>query len=59
MRTWSGFIYVAFVTDAYSRRIVGWQASKSLRAPQRRHRHMLGQFRCQVPVSSPGRRDAA
>ena len=25
--TWSGFVYVAFVTDVFSRRIVGWQAS--------------------------------
>jgi putative transposase len=24
-------VYVAFVTDVYSRRIVGWQASRSLR----------------------------
>ena len=32
VRTWSGFAYVAFVTDAFSRRIVGWQASKSLRS---------------------------
>jgi putative transposase len=32
VRTWTGFVYVAFVTDAYSRRIVGWQASRSLRA---------------------------
>lgn len=32
VRTWSGFIYVAFVTDAYSRRIVGWQASRSFRS---------------------------
>ena len=32
VRIWSGFIYVAFVTDAYSRRIVGWQASRSLRS---------------------------
>ena len=32
MATWSGFVYVAFVTDAYSRRIVGWQASRSLRS---------------------------
>ena len=32
VRTWSGFVYAAFVTDAYSRRIVGWQASKSLRS---------------------------
>ena len=32
VRTWSGFVYVAFVTDAYSRRIVGWHASRSLRS---------------------------
>ena len=31
VRTWSGFVYVAFVTDVYSRRIVGWQASRSLK----------------------------
>ena len=31
MRTWSGFVYVAFITDVFSRRIVGWQASRSLR----------------------------
>jgi transposase InsO family protein len=30
--TWSGFVYVAFVTDQFSRRIVGWRASTSLRA---------------------------
>ncbi len=30
--TWSGFVYVAFVTDLFSRRIVGWRASTSLRA---------------------------
>ena len=24
--TWQGFVYVAFVTDAFSRRIVGWRA---------------------------------
>jgi putative transposase len=30
--TWSGFCYVAFVTDAFSRRIVGWRVSTSLRA---------------------------
>jgi len=29
--TWRGFSYVAFVIDAYSRRIVGWRASTSLR----------------------------
>jgi transposase InsO family protein len=29
--TWSGFVYVAFVIDVYSRFIVGWQTSRSLR----------------------------
>jgi putative transposase len=29
--TWSGFVYVAFVVDAFSRMLVGWQASRSLR----------------------------
>ena len=27
--TWNGFIYVAFVIDAYARRIVGWRASRT------------------------------
>jgi transposase InsO family protein len=29
--TWAGFVYVAFVTDAFSRRIVGWRAARSRR----------------------------
>jgi putative transposase len=29
--TWSGFVYVALVIDAFSRMLVGWQASRSLR----------------------------
>lgn len=29
--TWRGFVYVAFVIDAFSRRIVGWRVSSSLR----------------------------
>jgi putative transposase len=28
--TWMGFVYVAFVIDAYSRRIVGWRAARSM-----------------------------
>jgi putative transposase len=32
VRTWAGFVYVAFITDVYSRMIVGWQASRSLRS---------------------------
>lgn len=31
VRTRSGFVYAAFVIDAYSRRVLGWQASRSLR----------------------------
>jgi putative transposase len=30
--TWRGFVYVAFVIDAFARRIVGWQVSTSLRS---------------------------
>jgi transposase InsO family protein len=29
--TWCGFVYVAFVVDAFARRIVGWRVSNSLR----------------------------
>ena len=30
--TWSGFVYVAFVLDAYARRIVGWRVSRTAHA---------------------------
>ncbi len=30
--TWSGFVYVAFVVDAYARRIVGWRVSRTAHA---------------------------
>lgn len=30
--TWAGFVYVAFVIDVFSRRIVGWRVSSSLRS---------------------------
>ena len=30
--TWRGFVYVAFVTDVFSRKIVGWRVSNSLRS---------------------------
>jgi putative transposase len=30
--TWSGIVYVAFVVDVFSRRIVGWKASRSMSA---------------------------
>ena len=28
--TWSGIVYVAFVVDVFSRRIVGWKAARSM-----------------------------
>ena len=30
--TWRGFVYVAFVIDVFSRRIVDWRVSSSLRS---------------------------
>jgi len=30
--TWIGFVYVAFVVDVFSRKIVGWRVSRSLRS---------------------------
>ena len=30
--TWQGFVYVAFIIDAFARRIVGWRVSRSARA---------------------------
>lgn len=32
VKTHSGWVYVAFIIDAYSRFVVGWQASRSLRS---------------------------
>ena len=31
LRTWNGFVYLAFVLDCYSRMIVGWQLARHLR----------------------------
>ena len=31
--TWSGIVYVAFVIDVFSRRIVGWKAARSMTTP--------------------------
>ena len=33
VRTWAGFVYVAFVIDCFSRAIVGWHASASMTTP--------------------------
>ena len=31
--TWTGTVYVAFVIDAYARRIIGWRAARSMTTP--------------------------
>jgi transposase InsO family protein len=31
LRTWSGFVYLAFILDCYSRLIVGWQLARHVR----------------------------
>jgi putative transposase len=33
LRTWEGWVYLAAVQDAYSRRIVGWSMADHMRAP--------------------------
>jgi len=30
--TWSGVVYVAFIIDVFSRRLVGWKASRTMTA---------------------------
>ena len=32
VRTWNGFVYTWFITDVFSRNIVGWKVSKSMHA---------------------------
>lgn len=32
IRTWNSFVYLAFILDCYSRRIVGWQLAPHMRA---------------------------
>ena len=52
--TWTGFVYVAFVIDAYARRIVGWRASRTAHAGfvlDRWSRHCMIDVRSIVPGS--------
>lgn len=43
--TWSGFVYVAFVIDAFARRIVGWRVSRTAHAA-----FVLDGKRCSAPI---------
>ena len=49
--TWAGFVYVAFVIDAYARRIVGWRVSRT--APCRLCSRCPGTS-CASHLSHPG-----
>ena len=44
--TWSGMVYVAFVIDAYSRRILGWRAATT-------HAHRAGARRARAGGLDP------
>jgi transposase InsO family protein len=33
LRTWNGFVYLAFILECYSRTIVGWQLATAIAAP--------------------------
>ena len=48
--TWMGFVYVAFVIDAYSRRILGWRAARSMTTDAGPRR-----YRARVLHPRPGR----
>jgi len=57
--TWVGFAYVAFVIDVFSRAIVGWRVSRSLRSDLALD--ALARQLCRVPstISRELRRNAA
>ncbi len=57
--TWSGLAYVAFVTDVYSRRIVGWNVAATLRVGDPAHAGLgHGRVGCRRPArrADPSRR---
>ena len=50
--TWTGFVYVAFVIDAYARRIVGWHAPRMPASYSTRwSRHSMSGGQCIAPGS--------
>ena len=51
--TWSGIVYVAFIIDVYSRRLVGWKAARSMTADPRDRRPQHGGV--DQPPHRPGR----
>jgi len=39
--TWSGIVYVAFIIDVFSRRLVGWKAARSMTPAEAFDEHVL------------------
>ena len=61
LRTWSGFAYVAFIIDAFSRYIVGWHLALTAHRP-RAHRSGAGAVAsstCRFAIPSVWRRPAS
>src|SRR5690606_40743730 len=63
--TWSGFVYVAFVIDAYACRIVGWRVSRTAHASfvldaldQALHERQSGRASCRERVYNSVASDA-
>ena len=56
VETWRGFVYVAFMIDVFSRRIVGWRVTASPRADSRSTRW---RWRCGPDARRPTRRARA
>jgi len=50
--TWSGIVYMAFIIDVCSRRLVGWKAARSMTALPRRLRLYVGEPASPRPVST-------
>lgn len=57
VRSWSGFVYVAFVIDAFSRFVVGWQASRGAAVDGRRLRPDEPQAPSRSVKTSSSRKD--
>ncbi|WP_433544517.1 IS3 family transposase (plasmid) [Streptomyces sp. CA-294286] len=52
VRTWSGWVYVAFVLDVYSRMIVGWQVANHIRTELPLDAQEMGLWRRRIKKDS-------